>query len=302
MVDHATRQILDLAISPSFSRDGIGFLATTTGLQVTRDGGQQWNPVTWDVGTPDDIPVTAVAFSPGDSSVVVAIPGGVGISRDVGETWAFAPLPHTSIVVTSIALSPSFAQSVAMVVGTVQDGVLCSSDGGQTWEAWNSGLLDRSIATVAMSSAETVFAGTDLGVYASHNGGRRWHLGRLGDALSAVVTLAVTADDVVLAGTEDTGLWCSRNAGSTWSRVAEPELGGEVSLLAVVPGSSKVAIATDSGLRLVCLKDDETVRTLNIPVAIDNVVALSVMYGEAGEAQAVLVDHGANLYRVDLTD
>lgn len=303
MADHTTRQILDLAMSPGFAQDGIGFLATTAGLEITRDGGQHWSRVPLNTHESGEIPVTAVACAPDPEAraVALAVPGGMGISRDRGDTWAFTTLPDPSMVVTSIALSPSFTRDATLYAGTVQDGVLCSHDGGTSWQAWNSGLLDHAITAVAVSAAGTVFAGTDLGTYVSRNHGRRWHLGRLGEDCSAVSALAIGADDVVLAGTDERGVWCSRNAGATWSRVADERIGRDVAYLVPLPDGSAVVAATEAGLVLISLTVEATPRPIPIPVPTDDVVAIALVAGRDGEGEVLVLDHTGHAHRVEVT-
>ena len=61
----------------------------------------------------------------------------------------------------------------------MEDGVFISVDFGVTWSAWNFGLLDWRVYTLAISPGYTqdrkVYIGTETGLCVSTNRGRSWH-------------------------------------------------------------------------------------------------------------------------------
>jgi photosystem II stability/assembly factor-like uncharacterized protein len=135
-----------------------------------------------------------------------------------------APPPDVS----SLAVSPNYAEDGVVLAGTLADGVFLSTNRGRHWAVWNFGLFDPHILCLALSphfnGDRTVFAGTETGLFRSRNGGRSWQDLAL-PVDDAVLSLALSpgyADDhTVLIGTETQGLFCSRDAGETWQRLGE---------------------------------------------------------------------------------
>lgn len=166
----------EIVWSPARGRDGMGFLRTINrGLLVTRDGGETWTSAFQAVPEAASLPVTAAAVSPGfadDGLVLAAIPGGIGRSRDCGETWAFAALPGHLPLVTCLAIAPGETMPL-LLAGTLEDGVARSDDGGATWTFWNGGLFDHEVIALEFREGGVV-AITPSGLYVSHNGGRAW--------------------------------------------------------------------------------------------------------------------------------
>ncbi|MDQ6670860.1 MAG: YCF48-related protein, partial [Chloroflexota bacterium] len=139
-------------------------------------------------------------------------------------------------------------------VGTEQDGILRSEDGGKTWASANPGLLDLTVLALACSPAlqtdHTVFAATSSGLFWSRNTGRTWRSIDTLPGQPAVQCVALSpafaSDGVVLAGTEADGLFRSTDAGATWHSV-EALMGRSVTALAW-SASGSAAAATDAGV------------------------------------------------------
>ena len=85
-------------------------------------------------------------------------------------------------------------------MGTLDDGVLRSTDNGKTWRGWNFGLLDWRVITLIVGQSGAVYAGTESGLYMSKNGGRSWSL--IADAILSPVLSAVECSIGVIVGTE----------------------------------------------------------------------------------------------------
>ncbi|HYI24728.1 MAG TPA: hypothetical protein VD767_04890, partial [Thermomicrobiales bacterium] len=146
-------------------------------------------------------------------------------------------------------------------VGTDRDGLFCSSDGGERWEARNAGLLDLSVLAFAASPGfaldRTAFLGTATGIQRSRNGGRAWRALDLPVADDAAVqSIALSPcfaqDQHVFAGTEDRGLHASLDAGESWEHVSA--LGNQtINAIAISPRSGTVCVGTD---RAVSFSDD----------------------------------------------
>jgi photosystem II stability/assembly factor-like uncharacterized protein len=157
-----------------------------------------------------------------------------------------------------VAVSPNFTEDSIVFAGTDGDGVFCSSDRGATWAAWNFGLLDYGVLSIAVSPSygtdETLFVGTSSGLFRSQNGGRAWREIELPVINTAVLSLAVsptfTDDGLIFVGTEGAGLFRSVDGGECWSAVGDGILGDTINVIAFAPmfGVNRhVFVATDKG-------------------------------------------------------
>ena len=117
---------------------------------------------------------------------------------------------------------------MAVLVGTVGQGVMRSPDGGDTWKrvSIKQGLhSDATIRTLANHPGrpETVYAGSDRGLYRSDDAGDSWRL--LDTALNGKFVWALAVDpvepDVVFAGTgtpTPAGIFRSTDGGERWEQ------------------------------------------------------------------------------------
>jgi photosystem II stability/assembly factor-like uncharacterized protein len=230
--EHPPRDITyALATSPNFAQDGVCFAARRSGLYRSEDGGSTWRSAYEALALEAPLATMAVAVSPSfesDQSVFAGVPGGCLRSFDGGRSWQIAPLPSPPPVITSLVVSPQYAQDSTLLVGTLEDGVFRSGDRGSQWAAWNFGLLDLNVLCLAISPQfaqdETLFAGTGTGMFRSTNGGRAWRE-VLPTDVTAVLSLALSpsyaTDGILFAGTESHGLLCSNDRGRTWARLGQ---------------------------------------------------------------------------------
>jgi photosystem II stability/assembly factor-like uncharacterized protein len=126
-----------------------------------------------------------------------------------------------------------------VLVGTVEDGVYLSEDGGATWRREERGLADRRVMSVAVSPSHqeggvsVLYAGTEpSNLYRSTDGGRSWQrLPALRELPSeptwsfpprpwthhvATIALHPTDPDWLAVGIELGGVMRSFDAGATW--------------------------------------------------------------------------------------
>jgi photosystem II stability/assembly factor-like uncharacterized protein len=220
-----------LAASPDFDRDGVCFAARAAGLYRSDDGGATWRSAYDSLNLPEPLLTMAVAVSPDfstDQTVLAGVPGGILRSEDGGQSWQVVEFPAPPPVVSSLAISPNYAEDGLLLAGTLDDGVFLSTNRGRHWAVWNFGLFDPHILCLALSphfnSDRTVFAGAETGLFRSHNGGRSWQDLAL-PVDDAVLSLALSPDyandSTLLIGAETQGLFCSRDAGETWQRLGE---------------------------------------------------------------------------------
>jgi photosystem II stability/assembly factor-like uncharacterized protein len=252
--------VFALAASPEFARDRTVFVARTSGLYRSLDGGATWQAAYASLQLRTDLLTSTVAVSPDfgrDRTVIAGCSGGVVCSYDAGATWRVVMLPSPPSLVSCVIFSPHYADDGVAFLATLEDGVYRSADRGQTWVRWNFGLFDLRVIGLAPSPAfardETLYAGAETGIYVSRNGGRSWRPLPFPDEAAPVLSLAVApgsgTDVVVWAGTETAGLWLSEDAGRSWRRTEEALFRESVNAL-VVPHppageTSILALATE---------------------------------------------------------
>ena len=198
--------------------------------------------------------ITAVAASPAfpDQAIVLAgAADGIARTTDLGQTWAGASMPQ-SVQISQIAVAPNFTSDGRAYAATLQDGVLCSSDHGASWMAWNFGLLDMETLALAVSPSfarnETVVTATVTGLFRSTNGGHAWR--ELPPPRESVPLSGVAfAGDLLIAGSETQGLLYSPDGGATWARRSSFR-SGQVNAVAASPDGRRIALATPTVVAL----------------------------------------------------
>jgi photosystem II stability/assembly factor-like uncharacterized protein len=106
-----------------------------------------------------------------------------------------------------------------LIVGSEDEGILLSNDGGRKWRKANKGLDDLCVNALAFSldfaKDKTIVAGTNAGVYLSRDGGASW---KQTDAKTgAVLAVAAGAGGVMLAGAAQDGIFRSIDNGKSWA-------------------------------------------------------------------------------------
>jgi photosystem II stability/assembly factor-like uncharacterized protein len=197
------------------------FAGTPTGVFRSADAGQSWHPT----GPAGVLPfVTSVAASSDyatDRTLFAGTWTGLFRSRSAGESW------HPILAgggVLAVVVSSATPDQQMVFVGTADDGILRSDDGGEHWVGANAGLLDLSVQALVLSPRfpddGTAFAGTTSGLYRSRNGGQSWQEVDIG--LDAVSIQAVALgpgfpdDPLVAVGCEANGFLLSEDGGEDW--------------------------------------------------------------------------------------
>jgi len=172
-------------------------------------------------------------FEPPQSSQV-----GLFVSRDGGDT--FSPLVANTNV-SSFAISESRPET--MYVAVFDSYLAKSDDGGERWEfvgpctqnAGDCGTLTPPFGETAYRDTilgiaihprnhKVVYAETSHGIWKTDDGGKHWCFIRVAQGVRTVDGFALVADEAeeaLFAGT-DAGLFVSRDAGKTWSKVDLP--------------------------------------------------------------------------------
>jgi len=237
-------------LTASADQEGAGnplcFAARASGLFCSDNGGLHWRSAYDSLNLQSPIPTMAVAIPPDfehDPLVLAGVGGGILRSIDRGQTWETIPLPPPPPIVSTLIFSPDYVQDGIIFAGTMEDGVLFSSDRGHSFASWNFGLLDLNILCLAISpnfaEDEILYAGTQSGIFRSSNGGRAWRDIELPFGFEAVISLVLSPnfkkDRTIYAGTETKGLWRTPDGGKTWEQLGQDSILDPINAILLCP-------------------------------------------------------------------
>lgn len=225
-----------LVISSSYAQDGALFAGAENGLVYrTTDRGRSWSVIGDGLAGAPVLGLASASTGQGGYSLFALTPAGLFRSDDYGGRWtATGELPAVG---QAIRVSNAFEIDQTIYIGTEEDGVLRSTDAGETWAAVNAGLTDLCVNGLALSPAymvdQIVFAAAADGVYRSDDRGESWVQYAAGIAalciavapppvfvpgldLSPFAEPDMTLQRTVLIGAVDAGVYRSVNAGVDW--------------------------------------------------------------------------------------
>lgn len=235
VVDHTNPSTIYLATGDSDGSDtySIGVLKST-------DGGVTWNTTGLDWTVTQFTTISKLIMSPDDNQILVAA-GSSGIRRttDGGATW---DVTYNQGNFRDLEVDPTDGD--IWYAARASDGVYKSTNGGESWTRFSSGLpvsgFGRIAIEVAPSNTQRIYAlyvnnsSGFFGMYRSDNGGENWSITANGPNMLGYemdgsdsggqgwydLTMAVdpTDPDVVLIG--GINLWKSTDGGVGWEIVA----------------------------------------------------------------------------------
>jgi photosystem II stability/assembly factor-like uncharacterized protein len=197
------------------------------------------------LGGPQAGSVAAIAVGPAPGATLFAgtqvglfrLEDSQGTEPREWQRQANAPLG-----ISSLAVSPSFAQDHILVAGT-NTGIHLSRDGGETWLAAEMPISGSVVIAISFSpnyAADGILlAGTlEDGIFYSNDRGARWQSNGFGLLDATVYCLAFSPnfgrDTTVFAGT-DTAIYYSYNGARAWKQLDFPDSAGAALSLAISP-------------------------------------------------------------------
>ncbi len=202
------------------------------GVYRSDDDGNSWAVLT---DRYDSYSMTVLPTTP--ETILLGDAGGSGIqkSTDGGKTWRissnglpFKPIgfcASCTLPVTALGVDPDSSHLFAGLYG---GGVFTSSDGGDNWTPWPSGVPpDAGVLSFAFSQQFTLVGTADAGVYTIR--GRIASPSNEGMKASNVYGIAVTPSSVVFAASGG-GISRSSDRGRSWTTATSPGPG------TVIPG------------------------------------------------------------------
>ena len=250
--------------------------------------------------------VQAVVVDPANGNLYVGTPGGgIWVSTNGGASWTATSDNKASLAIASLSLDPTDASGKTLIAGTgvtsngsigaltdtnqaylgrggLQNGLLYSQNGGQSWITLGSSTLAGQNVTAVGARGQVMMAGTSNvtgfafdpsqlivgALYRSTNGGSTFSpvSGAMGTGLPAgpITALvgdpsnpnkfyaAVSAPTANSAGYASTAIYMSTNAGATWTQVFNASnstnFGGHTTITGNDQTMIKLAISPDGAV------------------------------------------------------
>ena len=212
------------------------YAAKASGLYRSTGDGKTWENALASL-EPNPIAITDVLEV--DGKLFAAATGGIFTSKD-GTTWKTVPFRKPSPTLSALAASPD-PQNKTLFAASLADGVFRSEDAGETWTAWNMGLFDLHVLSLAAGQDDQVYAGTETGLYQSKNVGRSWEDVDLPFSHDAVLSLLVKENELYV-GTENHGMY--KLTGGTWEGLEPPP--GAVNQMLSLPHNELLVLLSDT--------------------------------------------------------
>lgn len=196
--------------------------------------------------------VSSLAYDSETTTLYAGLDGaGVFRSSDKGLSWVPATSQPGNLRVMALAIHPT--TGATLYAATNGGGVFVSTDGGDSWSACaNTGLGSTAALSLVMTSAGTLYAGTEAGVFSSTDCSS-WTARNNGlpdSAGSPPKVLAVDQADSqkLVAGCPGSGIYLSTTGGASWTAASGQPGNSQFTAIAVTPGnSSRLYAATDGG-------------------------------------------------------
>jgi hypothetical protein len=190
--------------------------------------------------TPHDA-IDALRMSPNyenDSTLFIIVQNSLLRSGNRGASWKQLATgldsPH---LLSDISISPNYRNDATLFVSTDGSGVYKSSDRGQTWRRFNSGLRQLNIGMVLVSANQdyprVLAAGSSRGLFISSSHDAGWQRVMSDDVqVTALVFVRGDSSTYALAGDATGGLWRSSADLTTWQRIIKLHDVGAITSLA----------------------------------------------------------------------
>lgn len=206
-------EVLDVALQPE--NPGRLLAATAYGIWASNNYGQSWQE------SNDGIKYTftqAVRFDRADPDRVFAgSEETLLLSGNAGHSWN--PVGPEDVAIRSLAQSP--ADPDFWLAGTMDQGILVSRDGGQSWSRLDGAVRKETIYAIAPDPEDPshiVAGGFNTGVLFSRDGGKTWSQAKSSLPISDIHSLAFDPGTPgrIWVGTVGRGVYYTDNEGDSW--------------------------------------------------------------------------------------
>lgn len=193
------------------------YMAALNGILGTRDGGKTWKILTsWNMTEGKDVKVDP--FNP--DRVLAALPDGIALSENQGETWRYADQGIRRKYTQTLA--PDRSREGHLLAGT-ELGIFLSTDGSQSWERVLETTATVNHIVQSPHDPDHFLAATqENGAWLSRDGGLSWkqiHEGKTGTAFHHG-QFHPHEPQILTLGGWGAGLLVSKDSGDSWTRVS----------------------------------------------------------------------------------
>ncbi len=217
------------AIHIDESNPDVVLMSACSGIYRSRDASATWTKIQ---GIPYTSRRTHVIYQhPTKPEVIFAgTTEGLWLSTDNGKPESWRRMTSLRLVINSIAIHPERPDRVFL--GTEDNGVLISLDGGEGYDASNAGFINRQVRVVLADKSEPgrIYAGVIFdrvsgGLFISEDGGVTWNRSMSGMGVRDVYSLYQSESNTatIYAGTNQ-GLFRSDDHGRSWAQVKKEEI------------------------------------------------------------------------------
>ncbi|MGE0130221.1 MAG: hypothetical protein AB7U82_19215 [Blastocatellales bacterium] len=213
-----------MAIHIDESNPDTVLMSACSGIYRSHDASGTWTKIQ---GIPYSSRRTHVIYQhPTKPEVIFAgTTEGLWLSTDSGKPDSWRRMTSVRTVINSIAIHP--ARPDRVFLGTEDNGVLISVDGGEGYDASNAGFINRQVRAVLADRTErgrvyagVIFDGVNGGMFISEDGGVTWSQSMSGMGVRDVYSIYQSESNpaTIYAGTNH-GLFRSDDHGRTWAQV-----------------------------------------------------------------------------------
>jgi len=203
-------------------------MSACSGIYRSRNASETWTKIQ---GIPYTSRRTHVIYQhPTKPEVIFAgTTEGLWVSTNNGKPESWRRMTSLRMVINSIAIHPDRPDRV--LLGTDDNGVLISVDGGEGYESSNAGFINRQVRAVVADRVEKgrVYAGVIFdrvngGLFISEDGGITWNQSMSGMGVRDVYSIYQSDSDpaTIYAGTNH-GLFRSDDRGLIWKLVKKED-------------------------------------------------------------------------------
>ncbi|MEY3398847.1 MAG: hypothetical protein RL220_1441, partial [Bacteroidota bacterium] len=185
---------------------------------------------------------SCIAFHPTDQNIVFAgtPAGGLWRSFDGGQTWSSNTDWLPTLGVSSIAFDPENGNVIYAGTGdrdagdALGMGVMKSTDGGETWEFFNTGIEDLTVGAMKILPSGAILIGTNDGIFRSADGAASWTYVSPSSVDYKDIEVHPTNPDIVYASGAGK-FFRSANGGLDWEWINEGISSGSRMVICVTP-------------------------------------------------------------------
>ncbi len=205
-----------LWVAPDPKNESTVYIATAYGIYKTTDGCTTWDQV--NNGLTSTFTSCIIVDRAASSKLYCVTEDGLFESHDAAASWERSTLSVSNTRV--IAQNPR--DPGMLVVGTENNGIYVSRNGGKWWEKSEAGVDHATFYTIAFdpNNPDCLYAGGYVtGVYKSVDGARSWK--RINDGIATLSIHGIAVDPLnsnrVYAATFWNGVYRSDDGGVAWS-------------------------------------------------------------------------------------